>query len=433
MAEFSFRLSAHLRATKEVLAEVKPWYQLWAIWIITCLEVWSMLMLVQISALTNVVWLGGALLAVQGLVAACHRHCQTLKETGQFTASTACRASKVASLFMFFPWKYSAFGLYRRQSSASCFYTFAYLVRFACIIVLVEAVVDRPDVGSSSSSAQCLELLKKLEAEKPPSDQTLIDEAKMRLTYLLSCQMPIVVATASLFQWLPICAFLASVVCKVVTEMRTFLSRCECCSVKGDRNLQAQIKDRAKVIRASMAAGRLEPSWKDRKLLDAELALLLLDVVSDLNCIVQFAMASRWGWAAAQTVVFLLSMAFELKASTPASMAAALLETRKCGYPTDEYLIFVRTEKTIEAPFSLLLQYYSTFYVFDPLLFLSACVSMLLSSLSVAKGAYEQLHLALDAAVDHAEELADQESRLRDLPPIQVEPIGRGRQDLDRE
>ncbi|CAE7777889.1 hbdH1 [Symbiodinium sp. CCMP2592] len=397
-------------------------------------------MFVQISALTSFVWVAAPIIALQCFIAAVHRHCQTLKETGRLTLGTACRASKVASLFIFFPWKYSHFGLYRRQSSASCFYSFSYILRVACIVVLIQAFASTPEVVSSpadDSKLNCTGLLKNLTRKKKPKGHTVLDDGKQRLTYLVSCQLPVVVATASLFQSLPVGAFLLSVAGKFITEAKTMFRHCDWCSAKTDRSLRAEISRKARDIRDSMAAGTLEPSWKDRKLLDLELVLLLLDLVSDLNCITQFALASRWGWAAAQSAVFLLSLAFELHAASASSLVAAVLESRKCGYPTDEYLIFVRTEKTIEAPFSLLLQYYATFYVLDPLLFLSACVSMVLSSFSVAKGAYEQLHLALDEAVDQAEELVDRQNLARsqgamcDKPPIQVEPVGRHY--LDRE
>ncbi|CAE7443731.1 unnamed protein product [Symbiodinium necroappetens] len=430
MAGSSFRISARLRATKQILAERKPQFELWGVWIVTCFEVWSTLMFVQLSALTSFVWLAAPVVALQCFVAACHRHCQTLKETGKLTGRTACRASKLASLFIFFPWRYSHFGLYRRQSSASCFYFFAYILRIGCIVVMIQAFASTPEGVSSSannSTLDCTGLLQNLTKKKPNWD-TPLDEGKQRLTYLVSCQLPVVVATASLFQSLPVGAFLLSVTGKFVMEARTMFRHCEWCNVKTDRSLRAEIDHKARDIRNSMAAGTLEPSWKDRKLLDLEVVLLLLDVVSDLNCILQFALASRWGWAAAQSAVFLLSLAFELRAASASSLVGAVWESRKCGYPTDEYLIFVRTEKTIEAPFSLLLQYYATFYVLDPLLFLSACFSMVLSSFSVAKGAYEQLHLALDEAVDQAEELAEKHN---DKPPIQVEPVGR--RTLDRE
>ena len=175
-------------------------------------------------------------------------------------------------------------------------------------------------------------------------------------------------------------------------------------TIRTDPDLRTKVQQRTELVKGRMELRLLERSRKDRVKQDFEFVLFFIDLLSDLTCIVQFSLNGYPEFALAQTVIVVLSLVSELVRGSPCTLFEAVLDSHRLGYPTDAYSSIVRSEKTIEAPLSLLLQYYSAFYLNGtPLTFLSTCASMTLSVWGVTKGAYEQLHLALAEVQDKAE------------------------------
>ena len=147
--------------------------------------------------------------------------------------------------------------------------------------------------------------------------------------------------------------------------------------------------------------------------------LLLADFALDLTCLYQFAVSGKhWGFAAAQGIIVGVTLIAELRSTGPVKLLGSFLESRALGFPTDTYLRAVKSEKSIEAPLSLLLQYFAALYMSESLeAFFSSCASMIFSVLAITKAAYMQLHLGLNELLDLEDESdADPDNPLRETP-----------------
>ena len=159
-------------------------------------------------------------------------------------------------------------------------------------------------------------------------------------------------------------------------------------------------------------------TYMDRIKLDVEFAMLLADFLLDLNCLYQYAVSGKhWGFAALQATIVVITLVAELR-NGPAKLFTSFLESHALGFPTDTYLRIVKSEKSIEAPLSLLLQYVAAFHFSDsPEAFLSTCVSMVFSVLAVTKAAYIQLHLGLNELLDVEDSNPLEDAPLPSQPP----------------
>ena len=116
------RVSAKLLATQEILGD-QPGFrrQAWLIWVLTLFEVLSTLVLVQAGQQLDTsqtgIFAGIGILAIQLLLAVWAGHFANVRRTGKFT----CEFQQATGLHAFFPARYSAFGLFRKQQQVWCF------------------------------------------------------------------------------------------------------------------------------------------------------------------------------------------------------------------------------------------------------------------------------------------------------------------------
>ena len=137
-----------------------------------------------------------------------------------------------------------------------------------------------------------------------------------------------------------------------------------------------------------------EPTAWDRLKVHKLFGLLLVDVLSDLNCITTFFWNKHYLFGVFALLVLVASSVQQLRQSGPKVLWAEYKESLSAGYPTDRFLAFSFTEKSVEAPLSLLLQFYTfPFVTGDVWALYTFSFSMLLSLYSITDAAYALFHL----------------------------------------
>ena len=137
-----------------------------------------------------------------------------------------------------------------------------------------------------------------------------------------------------------------------------------------------------------------EASAWDRLKVHKLFCLLVVDFVSDLNCMGTFFGESTTSLVSLRSSYLWLSGMQQLRQSGPKVLWEEYQVSLSAGYPTDRFLAFSFTEKSVEAPLSLLLQFYTfPFVTGDLWAVYSFSFSMLLSLYTITDAAYVLIHL----------------------------------------
>lgn len=120
--------------------------------------------------------------------------------------------------------------------------------------------------------------------------------------------------------------------------------------------------------------------------------LLVADIFSDMNCIYVFYTEKHWWFTGIAVGIFLLSTVQQI--GFGAGVFHAAWESLAWGKPSDRFIQLCLTEKTVEAPGSLILQYYTfPFVTNDYWATWSFFASMLLGIYGAVDAAFGITHL----------------------------------------
>ena len=173
---------------------------------------------------------------------------------------------------------------------------------------------------------------------------------------------------------------------------------CALWSIPADTGLQDAIQARAEELLGSARRNSFQPSTKDKLALYMDFVLFLLDYFSDWNTLFQLFQSREYligGMQAALIVAPIVLDCYRGKIQL-VEVYAGFSRSRKKGIPTNKYIMALRSEKAVEAPLSLCLQYYTFLRLHSPWAFWSMIVSMALSVLSITKFAYTTFELAVN-------------------------------------
>eukprot|EP00434_Breviolum_minutum_P033035 symbB.v1.2.029227.t1/scaffold3174.1/size61966/3 len=141
-----------------------------------------------------------------------------------------------------------------------------------------------------------------------------------------------------------------------------------------------------------------EPPWKllSQAKVAKDVIFFCLDLLFDLNGIVAFVWTGNFCFAAFSAVAFALSLGQQLATDGFGSFYQEARESLSEGRLTDGLRRLTLTEKSVEAPLQLLVQFFSFMYVSSSdYALVSFAVSMLLSLYSVVDAAYMLMELNL--------------------------------------
>ena len=139
-----------------------------------------------------------------------------------------------------------------------------------------------------------------------------------------------------------------------------------------------------------------EPSKFSQAMVAKAIGLFCFDYLLDLNGIVAFVWTGNFHFAVYSCLVFSLSLAQQLATGGFGSFYQDARDSLAEGRLTDGLRRLTLTEKSLEAPLQLLIQYYSFLYASSSdYAVVSFAVSMLLSLYSVVDAAYSLMELNL--------------------------------------
>ncbi|CAE7270866.1 unnamed protein product, partial [Symbiodinium sp. CCMP2456] len=191
--------------------------------------------------------------------------------------------------------------------------------------------------------------------------------------YYAMAVLPVVLPLVSLILWLALCCLLSCALPRALPE-------------GGWRH---QVEERVDSIEEKMKQGTFKPSSYSRGSLYMEFLLLVIDVVSDINCIITFfAIENHPAAGIFQTAILVLPVLFELcqtRRFQPVVLWKEFNKSRRRGYRTAGFIRIVQAEKGLEAPFSCFFQLSILYRNTSPRAFLSCWLSIFLSLLSTAQ------------------------------------------------
>lgn len=152
-----------------------------------------------------------------------------------------------------------------------------------------------------------------------------------------------------------------------------------------------------------------------------DFAVFLLDYLSDYNCLRTFVVEGAYGVAAVQGVIIAAPVALDCYRGKIqlVEVFGAFMESRKCGFPTDDFILALRSEKSLEAPLSMFLQFYTLLRSTRSSSIWSLCISMPLSILGIAKHVHATFELqVLEVLARHPTQV--------NQPELQTTPLQSG-------
>ena len=182
-----------------------------------------------------------------------------------------------------------------------------------------------------------------------------------------------------------------------------------------DPIMRDKIGHQAKQLAPQIAQKEVKASCKQRLQLHLAFFLLLLDVVSDGNCLVQLLSSKQYEVAMIQACAIVLPILVDCYRSRGRSfqlvgVVKGFMASRKVGFPTDDYILALQSEKGLEAPLSFMIQYYTVFRLTSAVSFFSVLCSIPLSIYSMSKFVYEQFEFCIIEAIEkRTEELNEDE------------------------
>lgn len=194
--------------------------------------------------------------------------------------------------------------------------------------------------------------------------------------------------------------------------------------------MRDKINHRSKQLAPQIARKKVKASCKQRFQLHLEFFLLLLDVVSDVNCLVQLLLSKQYEVGMIQACAILWPIMSDCYRSRGRSfqlveVVKGFIASRKVGFPADDYILALQAEKGLEAPLSFMIQYYTVFRLTSIVSFFSVLCSIPLSIYSMSKFVYVQFEFCILEAIEKkTEELIEEVNSVenRHASNIQIDP-----------
>ena len=204
----------------------------------------------------------------------------------------------------------------------------------------------------------------------------------------LAAQALMCLPSITLILWLTICLTLPWISGDVLVSQW---------SVPPDMELQSAVRGRARQLCRQMRRGEMETKPADKVFFYMDFGLFLMDYVTDWVSMILNFVNLEFGPAIVQGVIILLPVALDCYKGKIQLVEAVggFVRSRKKGYPTNAYIKALRSEKSVEAPLSLCLQYYSVLRLTSAFSFWVALVSMSLSIWSLAKFCFVTFELGV--------------------------------------
>ena len=164
-----------------------------------------------------------------------------------------------------------------------------------------------------------------------------------------------------------------------------------------DATVIQEVDDKARSLRKDISRKRLTATIKDKAMLYMEFGFFLLDYFSDYNCLVRMILEQQYGIAVAQAVMIVIPVALDCYRGKVqvVEVVGGFVKARKVGFPTNAYILALRSEKGVEAPLSFCLQYYMLLRATSFGTVWSLCLSLPLSVMSMSKHAYNSFELKM--------------------------------------
>eukprot|EP00435_Cladocopium_sp_Y103_P071413 s278_g37.t1 len=124
------------------------------------------------------------------------------------------------------------------------------------------------------------------------------------------------------------------------------------------------------------------------------------DVLLDINGILQYILTGNYIFAAVSAIIFIVSLHQQFARGASQKLWNATCESLRLGHSTDDLEIILLSEKSVEAPLQLLLQFYAfPFVTASYVAVLSFAFSLAMSLKSVAEATYSLAELKLHNAL----------------------------------
>ena len=195
------------------------------------------------------------------------------------------------------------------------------------------------------------------EAQTPSSENSMIAQlARCTLVHgEESTQTKVAVDVVSALQCLPLASLVA---CLLVSILVHLLKGGSASVMLGAVPMELEtieaIDAKAAQLQEQIRHRRLESSPKVTFQLWMDFAVFLLDYLSDYNCLRTFIVEGAYGVAAVQGVIIAAPVALDCYRGKIqlVEVFGAFIESRKRGFPTDDFILALRSEKSLEAALS---------------------------------------------------------------------------------
>ncbi|CAE7564351.1 HERC1 [Symbiodinium microadriaticum] len=237
-----------------------------------------------------------------------------------------------------------------------------------------------------------------------------------------STQAKVALAVVSALQCLPLASLVACALLGVwVHLLKGGSASVKLGAVPVEFETIEAIDAKAAQLQEQIRHRRLESSPKVKFQLWMEFVVFLLDYLSDYNCLRTFIVEGAYGVAAVQGVIIAAPVVLDCYRGKIqlVEVFGAFIESRKRGFPTDDFILALRSEKSLEAPLSMFLQFYTLLRSTRSSSIWSLCISMPLSILGIAK----HVHATFELQV--LEVLARHPTQPRQ-PELQTTPLQSG-------
>ena len=190
---------------------------------------------------------------------------------------------------------------------------------------------------------------------------------------------------------------------------------------------------RARLLCRQMRRGQLETKPADKLFFYMDFGLFLMDYVTDWVSMILNFVNQDFVPAIVQGVIILIPYWLDCYKGKIQLVEAigGFVRSRRKGYPTNAYIKALRSEKSVEAPLSLCLQYYSVLRLTSAFSFWVALISMSLSIWSLAKFCFVTFELGVtdeaaeDISADAAEGMPEPHQPVPPMPvPMPQRPPG---------
>ena len=192
-------------------------------------------------------------------------------------------------------------------------------------------------------------------------------------------------------------------------------------NVSENCELRLRIRTKAYHFEQQLQKEQLEHSiWWGRRSLEMNLFFFLLDISSDFLVLYRYFSAGTdisVIFGCCQLAILLVGFLYQFWCTSFRKLFLATCESWNVGMPCNRLQKVLMREKTIEAPLSLFLQYFSALYLQGSLL--SLFLSMLSSIFGIANSFYISRHLAVQEYDD-----VDDETMMKNTPVVCVVGVG---------